>query len=97
MMRVPGSLEDAGCHRESQDEEDFKVKIEQKTEEALEDRPPVTQEDKIKETKDRSDLGRGLINMVRVEIIEIKPKTLPTSSLRTPWVMIPIMPLRTIS
>ena len=44
MVRVPGSSEDAGFHRESQDEEDVKVKIEQKTDEPLEDRPPVTKD-----------------------------------------------------
>ena len=97
MVRVPGSSEDAGFHRESQDEEDVKVKIKQKTDEPLEDRPPVTQEEKNKGSKDRPDLGRGPANMVKAEILKINLNTLPTSSSRTPWVMICIMPQRTIS
>ena len=77
MVRVPGSSEDAGFHRESQDEEDVLVKVEQKTEEALEDRPPVKHEHKNKGSKGRPDLGRGPVNMAKVEIIEDKPKYPP--------------------
>ena len=77
MVRVPGSSEDAGFHRESQDEEDVLVKVEQKTEEALKDRPPVKHEHITKGSKDRPDLGRGPVNMAKVEIIEDKPKYPP--------------------
>uniref|UniRef100_A0AAV1TYM4 Uncharacterized protein n=1 Tax=Peronospora matthiolae TaxID=2874970 RepID=A0AAV1TYM4_9STRA len=64
MVLVPGYLEDAGFHRESQDEEEVKVMIEPKTEYPLDDRPPVTQEDK-KESKVLPDLDRGPFDLVK--------------------------------
>ena len=97
MVGVPGSSEDAEFHRESQDDKDVHVKKEHKTEEPLEDRSPVTQEETNKESKDRPDLGRGPVNMVEVERFEDNLNTLPMSSKRTPWVMTPIMIQRTIS
>ena len=45
MVRVPRSSEDADFHRESQEDEEVQVKIDQKTEETLEDRLPVTKEE----------------------------------------------------
>uniref|UniRef100_A0AAV1UC78 Uncharacterized protein n=1 Tax=Peronospora matthiolae TaxID=2874970 RepID=A0AAV1UC78_9STRA len=72
MVRVPGPLEDAGYHRESQEDEGVKFTLEPKTDEPLEDRPPVTLEYKNKESKDRPDLGRGPVNMFKVENIEEK-------------------------
>ncbi|CAI5706258.1 unnamed protein product [Peronospora effusa] len=77
MVRAPGFSEDAGSHRESQDDKDFHVKKEHKTEEPLEDRSLVSQEETNKGSKDRPDLGRGPVNMVEVEFIEEKPKYPP--------------------
>ena len=42
MVHVPGSSEDAGFHRESQDDKDDHIKKEHKIEKPLEDRSPVT-------------------------------------------------------
>ena len=61
MVRVPGVLEDAGFHRESQEEEDAQVKIEEKTEASLEDRSPATKEETNKGSKDRPVLDRGQV------------------------------------
>ncbi|CAI5716688.1 unnamed protein product [Peronospora effusa] len=77
MVRVPGSSKDAGFHREFLEDKDVHVKKENKTEEPLEDRSPVTQEETNKGSKDRPDLGRGPVNMVEVELIEDKPKYPP--------------------
>ncbi|CAH0516078.1 unnamed protein product [Peronospora belbahrii] len=78
MVRVPGSSEDAGYHRTSQEDEDVQAKIEgKKTEESLEDRLPVNTQENKKVSKDRPDLGRGLVNMVKVELIKEKPKHPP--------------------
>ena len=80
MVRVPGSSEDAGFYRESQDDKDVHVKKEHKTEESREDRSPVTQEETNKGSKHRPGLGRGPVNMVEVERFEDNLNTLPMSS-----------------
>ncbi|CAI5709105.1 unnamed protein product [Peronospora effusa] len=77
MVRVPGSSEDGGFHRESQEDKDVYVKKEHIPEDLLRHRSPVTQEEKNKGSKDRPGLGRGPVNMFEVEFIEEKPKYPP--------------------
>ncbi|CAI5705769.1 unnamed protein product [Peronospora farinosa] len=77
MVRVPGSSEDAVFHRESPEDKDVQVKNEYKIEDPLEDRSPVTKEERTKDRKTDQTLGEGPVNKVEVEHLQEKPKYPP--------------------
>ena len=74
MVRVPGSLEDAGYHRESQEDKDVHGKKEHKTEEPLEDRSPV------KDRRTDRTLGGARSTWSRLNLLKRNLNTLPMSS-----------------